>query len=82
LQGSFGDAQVLQFSFAGGESADDFAERSGASQVAEHQGDQLGPGGHALGMFVGLMLFDGRFEQRTRNEIYNLREYAGYSLHG
>src|SRR5437868_4372262 len=52
------NSQVAQFSFAGGQSADDFSQRARSSQMAKQEGYELAPAGHPLGVLFALMMSD------------------------
>src|SRR5580693_8439516 len=74
--------QVLELSFAGGQSSDNFAQRPCSSQVAKQERDELAPTGHSLRVLLGLMLPNCALENTSRNESQNLTENAAYSWHG
>jgi hypothetical protein len=50
--------------------------------AADEHGDIPAPAGKSLGSVVGTMLFRSLFEFQTGNELRQLGEAAGKSLHG
>ena len=71
-----------QLAFTGRQSAANFAQRLGASQLAEQHGDELSPTAEAARMPFGFVLPDRGFKAGARNKLENLRENAAYSVQG
>src|SRR5450432_2064703 len=73
---------MLQLSFARRQTAGDFSQALGVSQLAEHHRDELRPTGKAPSVAFGLMPAHRRLELQTRDHTQNLTENAAYSVHG
>src|SRR3970040_695625 len=59
-----------------------FAQRVGAGELTKQHGDELGPARKALGVALGLVLFDERLELAAGKMLEQLIEQAGGLYHG
>jgi hypothetical protein len=76
------NAQVLEFSFAAGQSPTDLTEAVGSAELAEKHGDELPPAAEPLCGVIGSVLLDGLFEFQSWEQLQELRENARKSWHG
>ena len=80
--GRGGDAQVGQLAFAAGQPPADLPQGVRPAELTEQHGHELAPAGEAAGMALGPVLLDQGLKLGAREELEQLAEDAGESLHG
>ena len=72
---------MIKFAFTTGQSVDDFAQRLGLGQLAEHHGHELTPAAEALGGFLRTAFFDSPCELVPVYQQKQLAKKARVSYH-
>ena len=75
------EAQMIQFAFTAGKSVDDFAQRLGLGQLAEHHGHELTPATEAFGSFLRAAFFHSPRESMPVCQQKQLAKKARVSYH-